>query len=86
MEYMNLSIEEKAIAINLAMNIDQGNIDLNEVVNVFAENFNDAYQIITFWKSLINQSPMIKDVLEKLHEKFILEMQRNKLEEIYSYS
>lgn len=83
---MNLSIEEKAIAINLAMNIDQGNIDLNEVVNVFAENFNDAYQIITFWKSLINQSPMIKDVLEKLHEKFTLEMQRSKLEEIYLYS
>jgi succinate dehydrogenase hydrophobic anchor subunit len=83
---MNLSIEEKAIAINLAMNIDQGNIDLNEVVNVFAENFNDAYQIITFWKSLINQSPMIKDVLEQLHEKFTLEMQRNKLEEIYLYS
>ena len=83
---MNLSIEEKAIAMNLAMNIDLGNVDLNEVVNVFAENFNDAYQIITFWKSLINQSPMIKDVLEKLHEKFILEMQRNKLEEIYLYS
>ena len=83
---MNLSIEEKAIAINLAMNIDQGNIDLNEVVNVFAENFNDAYQIITFWKSLINDSPMIKDVLEQLHEKFTLEMQRNKLEEIYLYS
>ena len=83
---MNLSIEEKAIAINLAMNIDQGNIDLNEVVNVFAENFNDAYQIITFWKSLINQSQMIKDVLEKLHEKFTLEMQRSKLEEIYLYS
>jgi succinate dehydrogenase hydrophobic anchor subunit len=83
---MNLSIEEKAIAINLAMNIDQGNVDLNEVVNVFAENFNDAFQIITFWKSLINQSPMIKDVLEQLHEKFTLEMQRNKLEEIYLYS
>lgn len=83
---MNLSIEEKAIAINLAMNIDQGNIDLNEVVNIFAENFNDAYQIITFWKSLINQSPMIKDVLEQLHEKFTLEMQRSKLEEIYLYS
>ena len=83
---MNLSIEEKAIAINLAMNIDQGNIDLNEVVNVFAENFNDAYQIITFWKSLINDSPMIKDVLEQLHEKFTLEMQRSKLEEIYLYS
>ena len=83
---MNLSIEEKAIAINLAMNIDQGNVDLNEVVNVFAENFNDAYQIITFWKSLVNDSPMIKDVLEQLHEKFTLEMQRNKLEEIYLYS
>ena len=83
---MNLSIEEKAIAINLAMNIDQGNIDLNEVVNVFAENFNDAHQIITFWKSIINDSPMIKDVLEQLHEKFTLEMQRNKLEEIYLYS
>jgi hypothetical protein len=83
---MNLSIEEKAIAINLAMNIEQGNIDLNEVVNVFAENFNDAYQIITFWKSLINQSPMIKDVLEQLHEKFVVEMQRSKLEEIYLYS
>jgi hypothetical protein len=83
---MNLSIEEKAIAINLAMNIDQGNIDLNEVVNVFAENFNDAYQIITFWKSIVKESPMIKDVLEQLHEKFILEMQRNKLEEIYLYS
>jgi hypothetical protein len=83
---MNLSIEEKAIAINLAMNIDQGNIDLNEVVNVFAENFNDAYQIINFWKSIVEESPMIKDVLEKLHEKFTLEMQRNKLEEIYLYS
>lgn len=83
---MNLSIEEKAIAINLAMNIDQGNIDLNEVVNVFAENFNDAYQIINFWKSIVKESPMIKDVLEKLHEKFTLEMQRSKLEEIYSYS
>lgn len=83
---MNLSIEEKAIAINLAMNIDQGNIDLNEVVNVFAENFNDAYQIITFWKSIVKESPMIKDVLEQLHEKFILEMQRSKLEEIYLYS
>lgn len=83
---MNLSIEEKAIAINLAMNIDQGNIDLNEVVNVFAENFNDAYQIINFWKSIVKESPMIKDVLEQLHEKFTLEMQRNKLEEIYSYS
>jgi hypothetical protein len=83
---MNLSIEEKAIAINLAMNIDLGNIDLNEVVNVFAENFNDAYQIINFWKSIVKESPMIKDVLEKLHEKFALEMQRNKLEEIYLYS
>ena len=83
---MNLSIEEKAIAINLAMNIDQGNIDLNEVVNVFAENFNDAYQIINFWKSIVKESPMIKDVLEQLHEKFTLEMQRNKLEEIYLYS
>ena len=83
---MNLSIEEKAIAINLAMNIDQGNVDLNEVVNVFAENFNDAYQIITFWKTLVNDSPMIKDVLEQLHKKFTLEMQRSKLEEIYSYS
>jgi hypothetical protein len=83
---MNLSIEEKAIAINLAMNIDQGNIDLNEVVNVFAENFNDAYQIINFWKSIVKESPMIKDVLEKLHEKFTLEMQRSKLEEIYLYS
>ena len=83
---MNLSIEEKAIAINLAMNIDQGNVDLNEVVNVFAENFNDAYQIINFWKSIVKESPMIKDVLEKLHEKFTLEMQRNKLEEIYLYS
>ena len=83
---MNLSIEEKAIAINLAMNIDLGNVDLNEVVNVFAENFNDAYQIITFWKSIVNESPMIKDVLEQLHEKFTLEMQRNKLEEIYLYS
>ena len=83
---MNLSIEEKAIAINLAMNIDQGNIDLNEVVNVFAENFNDAYQIITFWKSIVKESPMIKDVLEQLHEKFILEIQRSKLEEIYLYS
>jgi hypothetical protein len=83
---MNLSIEEKAIAINLAMNIDQGNIDLNEVVNVFAENFNDAYQIINFWKSIVKESPMIKDVLEKLHEKFTLEMQRNKLEEIFLYS
>jgi hypothetical protein len=82
---MNLSIEDKAIAINLAMNIDQGNIDLNEVVNLFAENFNDAYQIITFWKSIVKESPMIKDVLEQLHEKFTLEMQRNKLEEIYSY-
>ena len=77
---MNLSIEEKAIAINLAMNIDQGNIDLNEVVNVFAENFNDAYQIINFWKSIVDESPMIKDVLEQLHEKFTLEMQRSKLE------
>ena len=83
---MNLSIEEKAIAINLAMNIDLGNIDLNEVVNVFAENFNDAYQIINFWKSIVKESPMIKDVLEQLHKKFTLEMQRNKLEEIYSYS
>ena len=83
---MNLSIEEKAIAINLAMNIDQGNIDLNEVVNVFAENFNDAYQIITFWKSIVKESPMIKDVLEQWHEKFTLEMQRSKLEEIYLYS
>ncbi len=83
---MNLSIEEKAIAINLAMNIDQGNVDLNEVVNVFAENFNDAYQIINFWKSIVDESPMVKDVLEQLHEKFTLEMQRNKLEEIYLYS
>ena len=83
---MNLSIEEKAIAMNLAMNIDLGNIDLNEVVNVFAENFNDASQIITFWKSLEKESPMIKDVIKKLHKKFTLEMQRNKLEEIYSYS
>ena len=83
---MNLSIEEKAIAINLAMNIDQGNIDLNEVVNVFAENFNDACQIITFWKSIVKESPMIKDVLEQLHEKFTLEMQKSKLEEIYLYS
>lgn len=83
---MNLSIEEKAIAMNLAMNIDQGNVDLNEIVNVFAENFNDAYQIITFWKSLVNDSPMIKDILEQLHEKFTLKMQRYKLEEIYLYS
>jgi hypothetical protein len=83
---MNLSIEEKAIAINLAMNIDQGNIDLNEVVNVFADNFNDAFQIITFWKSIVNESPMIKDVLEQLHEKFTIETNRNKLEEIYLYS
>ena len=80
---MNLSIEEKAIAINLAMNIDQGNVDLNEVVNVFAENFNDAAQIISFWKTLVNQSPMIKDVLDLLHEKFTIESERYKLEEIY---
>jgi hypothetical protein len=83
---MNLSIEEKAIAINLAMNIDQGNVDLNELVDVFAENFNDAYQIITFWSSLKNKSPMIKDVLNKLHEKFTIEMNRHKLEQIYSCS
>jgi hypothetical protein len=83
---MNLSIEEKAIAMNLAMNIDLGNVDLNEVVNVFSENFNDAYQIINFWKSIVDESPMIKDVLEQLRKKFTLEMQRSKLEEIYLYS
>jgi hypothetical protein len=83
---MNLSIEEKAIAMNLAMNIDQGNVDLNVLVDVFAENFNDAYQIITFWKSLVNDSPMIKDILEQLHEKFTNEMNRYKLEEIYANS
>ena len=81
---MNLSIEEKAIAMNLAMNIDQGNVDLNVLVDVFAENFNDAYQIITFWKSLVNDSPMIKDILNKLHEKFTIEMNRHKFEEIYA--
>ena len=83
---MSLSIEEKAIAINLAMNIDQGNVDLNELVNVFSENFNDAFQIISFWNSLKNKSPMIKDVLDLLHEKFTIEMNRNKLEEIYANS
>lgn len=83
---MNLSIEEKAIAMNLAMNIDLGNVDLNEVVNVFAENFNDAYQIITFWNSLKLKSPMIKGVLDLLHEKFTIEMNRHRLEQIYASS
>jgi hypothetical protein len=83
---MNLSIEEKAIAINLAMNIEQGNVDLNVLVDVFSENFNDAFQIISFWNSLKQKSPMIKDVLNLLHEKFTLEMNRHKLEEIYANS
>jgi hypothetical protein len=83
---MNLSIEEKAIAINLAMNIEQGNVDLNVLVDVFSENFNDAFQIISFWNSLKQKSPMIKDVLDLLHEKFTIEMNRHKLEEIYANS
>jgi hypothetical protein len=83
---MNLSIEEKAIAINLAMNIEQGNVDLNVLVDVFSENFDDAFQIISFWNSLKQKSPMIKDVLDLLHEKFTLEMNRHKLEEIYANS
>ena len=29
---MNLSIEDKAIAMNLAMNIDQGNVNLPELI------------------------------------------------------
>jgi hypothetical protein len=80
---MNLSIEEKAIAMNLAMNIELGNVDLDVLVDVFAEYFNDAAQIISFWKTLTDQSPMIKNVLNIISEKFTLEMNRHKLEEIY---
>jgi len=83
---MNLSIEEKAIAMNLAMNIELGNVNLDTLVDVFAENFNDAVQIISFWKTLTHQSPMLENVINILHEKFTIEMNRYKLEELYSLS
>lgn len=83
---MNLSIEDKAIAMNLAMNIELGNVDLDVLVDVFAEYFNDAAQIISFWKTLRLESPMIENVLNVLSEKFTIEMNRYKLEEIYSQS
>ena len=83
---MNLSIEEKAIAMNLAMNIELGNVNLDELVDVFTENFNDAEQIISFWKTLTSKSPMVENVLNILCEKFTIEMNRHKLEELYTQS
>lgn len=83
---MNLSIEEKAIAINLAMNIDQGNVDLDSVVKVFLENVEDTIQIINFWYSIKAKSPMIQELLKKLSEKLEIEKNRYLLEEIYHNS
>ena len=45
---MNLSIEDKAIAMNLAMNIDQGNVNLEELIKVMNQHWSDWKTFLTF--------------------------------------
>jgi hypothetical protein len=68
---MNLSIEDKAIAMNLAMNIDQGNVNLEELIKVMNQYWSDWQDILNFWESVKPQSEMLKSVLDRIYLEYI---------------
>jgi hypothetical protein len=69
---MSLSIEDEAIAMNLAMNLDTGRLDFSFIVNDMQENWQDWKQIIEFWQSIRNRSEMIDTLLNRLLLEFQL--------------
>lgn len=68
---MNLSIEDKAIAMNLAMNIDQGNVNLEELLKVMNQYWSDWQDILNFWESIKTQSEMLNSVLDRIYLEYI---------------
>lgn len=68
---MNLSIEDKAIAMNLAMNIDQGNVNLTELIKEMNKYWCDWQDIINFWESVKSQSEMLNSVLDRIYLEYI---------------
>lgn len=69
---MSLSIEDEAIAMNLAMNLDTGRLDFSFIVEDMQKNWNDWKQIIEFWQSIRNRSEMIDMLLNRLLLEFQL--------------
>lgn len=80
---MSLSIEEKAIAINLAMNIEQEVISIDTVFQALLTNFEELRPVITFWREISNKSPLAKGVLEKLLHKAEIELAREQIKNIF---
>ena len=72
---MTLSIEDSAIAMNLAFNIDTGRLPLEFVAKDVAENWQDWKQIIAFWQQHADKSQMLASILKRL-----------RLEIIFTYS
>ena len=69
---MSLSIEDEAIAMNLAMNLDTGRLDFSFIVQDMQENWQDWKQIIEFWQSIRSRSAMIDMLLNRLLLEFQL--------------
>ena len=69
---MSMSIEDEAIAMNLAMNLDTGRLDFSFIVEDMQENWQDWKQIIEFWQSIRNRSEMIDMLLKRLLLEFQL--------------
>ncbi len=63
---MSLSIEDEAIAMDLAEDLYTGLLDLSFVVQDMQENWSDWKQIIEFWQSVRTSNAMIDTLLNRL--------------------
>lgn len=66
-----LSIEDKAIAMNLAMNIEQGNVNLTELIKEMNHYWGDWQDILNFWEEYKNQSKMLDSILNRIYLEYI---------------
>lgn len=64
---MSLTIEDKAIAMNLAMNIDLGNVDLAELIKEIKKNKAEWTEILEFYNSLSSKNQMLDTVLNRIY-------------------
>lgn len=68
---MNLSIEDKALAMRLAMDIDMGIIDLSELIKEMEKEKESWLEIIEFWNSIHKRSKMIDSVLDRIYLEYL---------------
>jgi len=68
---MSLTIEDKALAMRLAMDIDMGIIDLSELIKEMEKEKDSWLEIMQFWNSIHKRSKMINLVLDRIYLEYL---------------